>query len=260
MDDLLTKIINFIFPHQNILEQGEEIFWNHHWDGMIEYYKKNKEIFEIKNKWDFYCNKELHNHYKGLVGGFKNLRCIECGSGGGYESSLMALDLADVTILDYSQKALEYARIVATRLNTIDKIKFFRKDIKELEDEAIYDIAWNCGVIEHYQDNEIIAMIKKMSFSVKKKGLVIVTIPNLLSPQSIYWILKTGKGSERYLSHKKMKILMEKTGLVDIRIEPLNYWLPSFLPAKWAYKTRNFRMTKIIKNLPWLFSAIGTVK
>jgi len=44
----------------------------------------------------------------------------------------------------------------------------------------------------------------------KNNGLIIITIPNLLSPQSIYWMLTAGKSSEKYISHGKLKALMKR--------------------------------------------------
>lgn len=257
MDDLLKKFIDFISLRQNNVKKDEKSSWENNWIKMIQYYKENKEIFEIDNKWDFYCNEALHNHYNSIVKSFKNLSCIEYGCGGGYESALMAKEGAIVTVLDYSKKALEYAKIVSRRLGVIDKIKFIYKDIFNFNPNNSYDLAWSCGVIEHYKDNVIISMIKKMASSVKEGGLVIITVPNLLSPQSIYWMIRGGKGSERYLSHKKLMVLIKKAGLKEVKITSLNYWLPSFLPYDWAIKTSRFKIISNLKCLAWLFSGVG---
>lgn len=257
IDESLTKIIDFVFPHQEGSKCNEKAFWDNHWNKMIEYYKKYGEIFEIKDKWDFYCNEALHNHYKSIVGSFEKLSCIECGCGGGYESALMAKEGAKVTILDYSEKALEYAKMVSSRVGVLEKIRFINEDFFNLIPHSKYDLAWNCGVIEHYQDDEITKIIKKMASFVKKDGIVIITVPNLFSPQSIYWMLKEGKGSEKYLSHKKLKILMEKAGLKNVQLKTFNYWLPSFLPYSWAVKTSQYRVLSNLKYLTWLFSGVG---
>jgi len=257
IDRWLTKIIDFIFPHQKGFGGREDSFWDNHWNEMIDYYKKYGEMFEIRDKWDFHCNEILHKHYKSIVEDFKNLKCIECGSGGGYESSLMAKGGAKVTILDYSEEAIEYAKIVAQRLNVLGKIQFINVNIFDFYTKEKYDLAWNCSVIEHYQDNEIVQLIKKMMDFTKNNGLVVITIPNLLSPQSIYWMLIAGKGSERYISHKKLKMLMEKAGLKYVKIKNFNYWAPSFLPVKWAIEISKNKLLNNLKIFCWLFSGIG---
>ena len=259
IDKWLTKIIDFIFPHQESFDGNERTFWNNHWNEMIEYYKKHDEIFEINDKWDFYCNKALHNHYKSIVGSLEKLSCIECGCGGSYESTLMAKEGAKVTILDYSEKALEYAKIVSQRVGVLDKVGFICEDIFNFTQRSKYGLAWNCGVTEHYQNDEIIKIIKKMMLFCEKDGLIVITIPNLLSPQSIYLMLKDGKGSEKYLSHRKLKVLMKKSGLKNVQIKNLNYWLPSFLPYSWAIKTSKYKILNNLKCLTWLFSGVGVV-
>lgn len=253
----LTTIIDFVFPHHEVLRNGEKAFWDNHWSRMIQYYKNHGEIFEINDKWDFCCNAALHNHYKSMIKNFRKLSCIECGCGGGYESTLLIKEGGKITILDYSEKALEYAKIVRQRMGGSNTIEFIQEDILSFVPTRKYDLAWNCGVIEHYQDNEIIKIIEKMTSFVKRGGLVVITVPNLLSPQSIYWTLKEGKGSERYLSHRKLKVLMTKAGLKNIQIKNLHYWLPSFLPYTWAIKISEFKILNNIKYLTWLFSGIG---
>jgi len=188
---------------------------------------------------------------------FKNLKCIECGCGGGYESALMARDGAEVTVLDYSEKAIEYAKIVNQRMGILNKIKFVKSDIFDFCINEKHDLVWNCGLIEHYQDNEIVQMIKKMMDLAKNNGLIVITIPNLLSPQSIYWMLATGKSSEKYISHRKLKTLMKRSGLKYVEIKNFHYWLPACLPAEWAVKISKNKLLNNLKILCWLFSGIG---
>ena len=72
-------------------------------------------------------------------------------------------------------------------------------------------------------------------------------------------MLKDGKGSEKYLSHRKLKVLMKKAGLKNVQIKNLNYWLPSFLPYSWAIKTSKYKILNNLKCLTWLFSGVGVV-
>jgi 2-polyprenyl-3-methyl-5-hydroxy-6-metoxy-1,4-benzoquinol methylase len=178
---------------------------------------------------------------------FKNLKCIECGCGG-YESTLMAREGGAVTVLDYSEKAIEYSKIVSQRMGVLNKIKFINGDILDFCTNEKYDPLWNCGVVEHYQDKEIIRIIKKMVDIAKNKSVIVITFPNLLSPQSIYWMLTIGKSSERYISRKKLKILMENVGLKHVKIKNFHYWLPSFLPAEWAVKISKKQVIKYYFN------------
>lgn len=258
IDEFITHLIDNIFPHQEDVNADEKLFWESHWTKMIKYYEKNGEIFEIHNQWDFYCNQYLHKHYQSIVRDFKNLLCLECGCGGGYESALMAKDGARVTILDYSKKAIEYAKIVSKQIGVMSKVEFINSDILNFSSENKYDVTWNCGVIEHYQENEIIKIINKMILNVKEKGSIIITVPNLISPQSIYWMLKEGKGSERYISQKKLIKLLKMLGLKNVYARTMNYWLPSCFSYKWAIKISKMSLVNKIRFLPWLFTVVGS--
>jgi len=70
-------------------------------------------------------------------------------------------------------------------------------------------------------------------------------------------MLTIGKSSERYISRKKLKILMESVGLKHVKIKNFHYWLPSFLPAEWAVKISKNKSLNIISIFCWLFSGIG---
>ena len=223
----------------------------------MQYYKKNQEIFEINDKWDFYCNEALHNHYRSIVKNFDDKLCLECGCGGGYESALMARDGARVAVLDYSENALNYAKIVSNTLGVADKTKFICEDFFRFKEAGQYDLVWNCGMLEHYRDEKIIELINKMILLAKEGGLIAITVPNLLSPQSIFWMLTEGKGSERYLGRKKLVQTLKKSGLEDIEIRNLNFWLPSFLPYKWAVKTSKIKALNNLNFFAWLFTAVG---
>lgn len=257
MDEFITRVINAIFPHQQDIKTDEKSFWDSHWIKMNEYFKKNGEIFEIKDGWDFHCNQAFHQHYQSIVKNFNGLLCLECGCGGGYESALMARDGAVTTVLDYSANSLEYAKIVSDRLKISNKMEFVCENIFNYCPEKKYNLAWSCGVIEHYSDEDIVLMIKKMSSLVKNDNLVAITIPNMLSPQSIYWMLTEGKGSERFISHKKLSQLMVLAGLKNVQIKTLSYWLPSCFPYQWSMKVSKIAFINKLKFLSWLFTAVG---
>jgi 2-polyprenyl-3-methyl-5-hydroxy-6-metoxy-1,4-benzoquinol methylase len=241
----------------------EKIFWNNYWKEKIKYYQKYGEIFEIRNRWGFFCNQELHHHYKSLVGDFRNLSIIECGAGSGYNSCLMALEGAKTTVIDSSPEAIKYAKIVASRMKVNKKMRFICEDILNFKPTKTFDLAWNCGVIEHYSDRDAILIIEKMVTLVKSGGRIIITIPNLLSPEGIYRmlkkIIKRERISERYITPTHLKKIMELARLTEVKIIPVNYFLPSFLPSQYANFARKFQITKFIKSLSWLFSGIGIV-
>lgn len=254
LSNFVTQTIDFISPHHKDFQNNERAFWDSHWKKMSEYYKKNGEIFEINDPWDFNCNKALHHHYRSIIGDFKDLSCIECGCGGGFESALMAKDGARASVLDYSKEAISYAKLVNSRVVKENKINFVNKNIFDYHPSIKYDLAWNCGVIEHYSDKDIVAVLRKMRSLTKKGGQIVTTIPNLLSPQAIYWMLTEGKTSERYFTRNKITKLFLKAGLKKIKITNFSFWLPAIFPYEWAIKLSKLATINRLNPLVWLFS------
>jgi hypothetical protein len=82
INEWLMKLINLYFLLSKKFDGNEKLYWDKHWNNkMINYCKKYGEIFEIRDKWEFYCSEALHSHYKAIIKkilnqNFKNLRCI----------------------------------------------------------------------------------------------------------------------------------------------------------------------------------------
>jgi len=63
---------------------------------------------------------------------------------------------------------------------------------------------------------------------------VLVGVPNFLSLDLMYIWSKHGKGNENYYSKGKLRCMMEKSGLTDIKIETSTFAYPSFTPSLFA--------------------------
>ncbi|MCL5795295.1 MAG: class I SAM-dependent methyltransferase [Patescibacteria group bacterium] len=259
MDDLITKLVDLLSRHNFKNNQTEKEYWERFWLGQKDYFIKNKEILEINDPWDFNCNLALHNHYKSIIKNIKNKSFLECGTGSGFESCLISKDGGNVSIIDYTNASINYAKIVASRTGQNVKMKFILKDFLQYKPKEKFDVVWNCGVIEHYDEKNAVILIKKMKYLTKSGGRVLITIPNLLSPQSLYWSIFFGKGSEKYFSHRSLKRTMEQAGLTNVKITNFHYWLPSFFPYTWAIKTSQVKLINNQKILTWLFTGVGYV-
>jgi len=246
---------------KNILEGEQEVdYWERHWEQHILYYNKQQTPKEIEENWWKYLYDEMVMYYEHVLDGLEDKHICELGSGSGYASLLMGSKGAHVTLVDFSPKACEYAEIIhdyllldRERVNVILEDAFS----KELN-IGTYDVVWNCGVIEHYEWNQAVELIRVMMRHVDIGGKVMVTVPNLLSPELLYKMVIEGKGSEIFFSHRMLKKMMEEAGLQQVEIHPINYWVPSFLPAMWANKMRKINLCKYIKSMAWLFNGIGT--
>jgi len=134
----------------------EKLFWEEYWQSKIDQYKRSGILFEDYFRWGYYCNQALYHHYKDILGDVKNKNILEWGAGSGYVSCLAACEGAFVTCLDYSSKAIQYIEIVSKVLKVRKNIKIIHGDLNDVATKNIFDVIWNCGVLEHYSDKEII--------------------------------------------------------------------------------------------------------
>lgn len=255
----INSLIQRLILKQNIFldSSSEEQYWDKYWQNEITYFNNFKESRETRDYWLNRCNMAMTDHYDSLLSGFTGKSIIECGGGSGINSLLMAKRGAKVTIVDFSVKSLEYAKLIARQLKIKKKAKFKRADIYHLNsNKNVYDVAWNCGVIEHYSWNKAVQLLKLMKGCVKPGGQVLVTIPNLLSYEIIYRMLKEGKGSEIFYSKRQLKMMMIEAGLSNVKVEPLLFATPSFAPYFGEF-LENPIISKAIPTTSWLLSAIG---
>ena len=255
IDQCIQKIIR-----KNILEGENELdYWNRHWQEYIDLYKQTGIPEEIGNLWWKYLYDEMLDHYTNLLGTIENKKICELGCGSGYSSLMMAGKGARVTLVDFSTTSSVYAKYVCQYMNIeAADINFVSGDAFSQDlDIGKFDVVWNCGVIEHYQWDDAVELIRIMAKHASKGGKVMVTLPNLLSPQLIYLMLKTGKGTEIYFSHRMLKKIMQEAGLSNVKVQTINYWVPSYLPPSFANKMRKVKLLKPFNGLGWLFIGIG---
>ena len=241
--------------------EDEAGYWDRHWDAQRAAFQRTGVPTEIGDLWWKKLYDEMTEEYERVLGGFQGKRVCELGAGSGYASLLLAERGANVTLLDFSPNSHAYAKELASFLNLpSDRVSFALGDLFSTPPPAErFDVVWNCGVIEHYAWPDAVRLVRTMASGAMPCGSVMVTLPNLLSPELLYRMAKEGKGTEIYFSHRLLARLMEEAGLQDVRVAPINYWVPSFLPHAWADRMRLSQIGRRWKNLCWLFNGVGTV-
>lgn len=127
-------------------------------------------------------------------GTFKDLNCIEIGAGSGHYSMLFARRGARVTLLDYSEKALDLSRCIFEDYK-IDKqrVNFIKMDALQMDHTFFgrYDVSMSFGVAEHFRAEERSRIIKAHYDVLKKQGIMFVCVPNAnCLPYRIYCFIK----------------------------------------------------------------------
>ncbi|ACL75412.1 class I SAM-dependent methyltransferase [Ruminiclostridium cellulolyticum] len=258
-EKLTDQIIQKLYRNNSLEGENEMEYWNRLWQKSIDYYKEKGIPEEIESLWWKYLYDEMLEHYIELLGTINNKTICELGCGSGYSSIMMATKGAKVTLVDYAPLSSVYSKHICQYMNIdTDKINFITDDAfsKDL-DIGQFDVVWNCGVIEHYKWDEAVELIKIMAKHATKGGKVMVTLPNLLSPEFIYLTVTVGKGSEKYYSYRMLKKIMQEAGLSNVKVQAINYWLPSNMSASFSNKLREVKFFRHFKGLCWLFTGIG---
>ena len=105
---------------------------------------------------------------------------LEAGCGGGGQSIALArTGKYDMTLMDFSEYALDYAKRYFEQENL--SADFVLEDVFATETVTSADLVFNAGVLEHYQYEEQVKFVKSMANRAKK--LVMVLVPNT----DCYW-------------------------------------------------------------------------
>lgn len=182
-------------------------------------------------------------------GNFKKLSVIEIGAGTGTYAALMAKMGAQVTVFDYSPKALQRARdfFKENKLHAT----FVQGDAfnlpKVIKDKK-FDISISIGLTEHFKGKRRIEIHKIHLDVLKKGGLSFISVPNKNNiPYRIFKLVseitKTWKFGEEYpFSRKELQTICKKVNgeYVTILGDELYKSIKFLLPAN--FLRRFFRV------------------
>jgi ubiquinone/menaquinone biosynthesis C-methylase UbiE len=132
-------------------------------------------------------SKNFHEKYQEIGSGKK---FIECGSGEGNMSYRMSRLGYHCTMLDYSELALQKAKVKFKNVSAKDKL-FIKGDLNSLPiEDSTYDIVFSGGVLEY--SNDLNKWISEMSRILKPGGIFSASIfPKKFSIQTLAHFLNT---------------------------------------------------------------------
>jgi SAM-dependent methyltransferase len=112
------------------------------------------------------------------LGSFKGLKIIEVGGGAGTCAALAARLGSEVTVLDFSERALRRSALFFERHSV--SAAYLRCDAMALPEEILgrFDVAMSFGFAEHFQGEERTRALKAHVDLVRPGGLVFVSVPN----------------------------------------------------------------------------------
>lgn len=150
--------------------------WNSFWSKYAFTDKQDRQIIrqELHSVRWRKIEKEILNRF----GSFKGLKVVEIGSGRGEISALMALNGANVTLIDNSRTALEKAQDLFTNLGHTPKL--IMADIMHLPGELLnsFDVSMSFGLAEHFDYPRRESVIKLHAGLLNPRGVSFIAVPN----------------------------------------------------------------------------------
>ncbi|NPV51696.1 MAG: methyltransferase domain-containing protein [Candidatus Methanofastidiosum sp.] len=166
-------------------------------------------------------------------GSIDKLNTIELGSGIGTVSLLLALKGSNPTLVDNNEVALQRAKELYNYFKVKPKIRNEDMFNLAMNDESKYDICLSVGLIEHFTGEKRKEAIKAHVQTVKKKGLVIIVVPNKYCFNYRIWmslaklIRRWDYGYEEPFSRKELLTLANEIGLKNTQVNGTDF-LTSF--------------------------------
>ena len=131
-------------------------------DKWYELYKIDIEEFKCPDDYFIYKLKYKKKFVKTIQKYALNKKVLEAGCGTGLMAGYLQKIGLDVTALDLSKKVLDYAKEIALSSKVITPCKYEVGNILHLKYRPqTFDVAYSNGVLEHFNDEEIIQTLKE---------------------------------------------------------------------------------------------------
>jgi len=123
-------------------------------------------------------------------GSFRGLNYIEIGAGSGHYAMLFSREGANVTLLDYSKKALKFSQAVFKDQGIPEgDVQFICMNALKIEQSLFnkFDVSGSFGVAEHFIESDREVIVKSHFDVLKNDGITFISIPHKnCIPFSIY--------------------------------------------------------------------------
>ena len=121
---------------------------------------------------------QMHAFLRQHLGAVAGLRVVEVGAGSGTYGAVFARHGAQVTVLDYSEKALEAARSLYASLGV--DADFVLADALSLGEhlKGRFDVSMSFGLAEHFTDEERTRIVAAHFDLLRQGGVTFISVPN----------------------------------------------------------------------------------
>jgi 2-polyprenyl-3-methyl-5-hydroxy-6-metoxy-1,4-benzoquinol methylase len=159
-----------------MLMENSKDLWDRHWLGQeisARALKRSTDDEMASVRW-----RKIEDEVLTRYGSFTGLEVLELGAGAGTVSLIMRLKGADVTLIDYSPRALERAQLLFRNFNCT--ANFLKADCLNLPSELLgkFDISMSFGLAEHFIGKERAKIFIAHSIALKDNGISFISVPN----------------------------------------------------------------------------------
>jgi ubiquinone/menaquinone biosynthesis C-methylase UbiE len=177
--------------------------------------------YEQKSYWANPANKANLQILLSHIGDPKGKRIIEVGCGSGFSTAALAESGAECVLLDISSEALKAARLAFNTAGLMEPFCYNEDALNSTVPSGAFDIVWNGGVIEHFDDSGKVKLVKEMLRMARPGGTVIIMVPNAWCWQFQLiqlwqkWRGRWAYGFEDDMSPRRLRMMCERIGLSD---------------------------------------------
>ena len=213
---------------------------------MRDWYDIYLEEISLKGNMVDYVNYKIKNKKKliNLIIKYSpNKKIMEAGTGTGIISTYMSSLGYDVTEIDIDRRIQSLAKKISREYIKGSKPKFVIKDILKLDyDDNFFDVIFSNGVLEHFNDEDI---IKILTSEIKQANYVIVGVPT-----RFFNVDEALHGDERFFKISKWRELIEKSNGKIIEEASYDYrtFKEKIFEIKKIFRVKPFKLFVIKKN------------
>jgi 2-polyprenyl-3-methyl-5-hydroxy-6-metoxy-1,4-benzoquinol methylase len=204
--------------------------WSEYWKTPAKEVEYNLKTEELSVRWERF-EKEILKRFGSFVG----LKMAEIGSGEGTYALLCARRGAHVTMIDYSEQALQRAQSLFTQVRggATEPI-FVQADALRLPPElhGQFDVTMSFGLTEHFLGEERLAINKAHIDLLRPGGVAFISVPNAHNiPYRLYMFAakrlgRWGVGEEYPYTRKELEQICKQ-----LRIRNYYFFGDSFLKS-----------------------------
>src|SRR5262245_8694186 len=155
---------------------------------------------------------EILRSFTACLPDLKGLRLLEVGSGTGRLARHFAAHGAEVTGIDFAERAVALARSRGEGRNPTYRVE----SIHDLADEERYDVivTWGCLVMACRDRVEVLGALKRMRAALRPEGVMV-----LMEPMHTGFLRRVLR-----MSPRKFVETAEEAGLAASRVKHLHFW------------------------------------